>query len=127
MNSPIQPRKLKERPLGIDNCWKCVNAEELCDPHRRILVRYKLTRERYLKMLATGCGVCGKLLDTNGAQLVVDHDHSCCPGKNTCGECVRGLLCTRHNIMAGFLEAPDATEVREYLNEWNKGKLQDEL
>lgn len=23
----------------------------------------------------------------------VDHDHDCCPGKKSCGRCIRGLLC----------------------------------
>lgn len=29
--------------------------------------------------------------------LHVDHDHTCCPGPQTCGKCVRGLLCCECN------------------------------
>lgn len=118
MDKPISAKKWKVRPEGYPNCPKCVEVGELCDPHNKILLRYKLTRDQFAAMLAGGCGACGVLADTNGMQLVVDHDHSCCPGRNTCGECVRGVLCTRHNILAGFLESPDRDAVDAYLDSW---------
>jgi hypothetical protein len=33
--------------------------------------------------------------------LAVDHDHKCCPGRTSCGKCVRGLLCGPHNEQFG--------------------------
>jgi len=36
------------------------------------------------------------------ARLHVDHDHACCPGKESCGQCVRGLLCGNCNTMIGL-------------------------
>lgn len=30
-------------------------------------------------------------------RLEVDHDHACCPGKKSCGKCIRGLLCLHCN------------------------------
>jgi hypothetical protein len=52
--------------------------------------------------------------------LHVDHDHSCCDGGYSCGECVRGVLCHNHNRAIGlFRDDPDALNTAaEYLNQW---------
>jgi hypothetical protein len=47
---------------------------------RNLWIKYKLTGDEYDAKLAAGCEICGK--KTN---LHVDHDHSCCPGRATCG------------------------------------------
>lgn len=40
------------------------------------------------------CAICGKPnLIADHKRLTIDHDHDCCPGKYSCGKCVRGLLC----------------------------------
>jgi Recombination endonuclease VII len=71
---------------------------------RYSLVKYYLTPAKYDAMLVEQNGVCAicKLPDPmEGKRLAVDHDHSCCPGRKSCGECVRGLLCSRCNHMLG--------------------------
>jgi hypothetical protein len=71
--------------------------------------KYGLTWERYTEMLKAqgfACGICGKR--ASGDRLLsVDHAHDCCPGKKSCGECVRGLLCVRCNALLHALEALD--------------------
>jgi len=56
--------------------------------------RYKLTISEYLAMLAGGCEICGTM-----EGLCIDHDHRCCSnvGGPTCGKCIRGVLCHKHN------------------------------
>lgn len=54
----------------------------------------------------------------------VDHSHHCCPGKNSCGTCVRGLLCRNCNLSAGQLD-DDASRLlglAEYIKE-SEGRL----
>lgn len=43
--------------------------------------------------------------------LVVDHDHDCCPGAKSCGQCIRGLLCQYCNAALGMI-ANDPTTGR---------------
>lgn len=33
----------------------------------------------------------------------IDHNHNCCPKPPLCGKCIRGLLCSRCNLVLGLL------------------------
>ena len=68
--------------------------------------KYRLTVQQLRLLLAKGCYApgCG-VLGAGRTGLHIDHDHSCCPGKGSCGQCVRGALCARHNVYLGYLEA----------------------
>lgn len=64
----------------------------------RVLHKYNLTLEKYYEMLAEQEGRCAICKGDNGGKsLVVDHDHSCCPSRKSCGKCVRSLLCAYCN------------------------------
>ena len=67
--------------------------------------RYGLTERAYRQLLDEQGGACVICRTTNPGwgDWNVDHDHSCCPGEYTCGECVRGLLCRPCNQGLGAL------------------------
>jgi hypothetical protein len=58
------------------------------------LKRYGLTPEKLREMLEQQyykCAICSKSFYEHVPHI--DHDHTCCPGHTSCGDCVRGLLC----------------------------------
>jgi hypothetical protein len=67
------------------------------------------------------CLGCGNLLEP-GRGTHVDHDHSCCPGKVSCGKCVRGLLCGDCNSLLHYAHDTTQTlwELIGYLIEYGK-------
>lgn len=55
------------------------------------------------------CWVCGEI----GSDI--DHDHGCCPGKYSCGDCVRAWLCAKCNRTAGHIESMRGRKVADFL------------
>lgn len=78
------------------------NRQQVLD---RARAKHGLSGEDYNLLLAAQSGVCAicALPDDRGTRLAVDHDHDCCPGRYSCGLCVRGLLCRRCNLALGLL------------------------
>lgn len=75
--------------------------------------RYGITPEQYeaLRQVDGGrCRICRMRQAT-----VVDHDHACCPGRQTCGRCVRGLLCRQCNAALGVLTEEGVARAAEYV------------
>lgn len=68
---------------------------------------YNISLEEYTQFLEDqdgGCAICGKTEEENGRRLAVDHDHSCCPGRRSCGACIRGVLCDNCNRGIGLFK-----------------------
>lgn len=76
----------------------------------KALGRHRITADRYRQLRNTQDGVCGicergNLRGADAIPLDIDHDHICCPDHhNTCGKCIRGLLCSGCNGFLGEME-----------------------
>lgn len=72
---------------------------------RRTLSVYTLPIDEYHQLKEFQGGKCAICQRATGAtrRLAVDHDHTCCPGKTSCGTCVRGLLCGPCNSLLAHI------------------------
>lgn len=78
----------------------------------RLWTQFRMTPEQYearLEGQGGRCAICKTDTPGGTGSFHVDHDHLCCPGKKSCGECVRGLLCTRCNLLLGYSKDSELT------------------
>lgn len=91
---------------------------------RALPYRYGITADQYKQILAQqgGCAICGRSQDYSSRRFSVDHDHRCCPGSKTCGQCVRGILCHSCNVAVNAVEKIDdwAGKAEIYLERFRK-------
>jgi hypothetical protein len=68
--------------------------------------KYNLTAEQYFDLFEKQEGLCAICVNpaSPGRLLDVDHDHQCCEGNMSCGDCIRGLLCSSCNGALGFVK-----------------------
>lgn len=102
--------------VGKAVCHDCRNTKKntrLLNRRYNLKQLYGLTPEAFDQLVLTQegrCAICGTDDPTDNKGAInwhVDHDHSCCPRKGSCGKCIRGLLCGRCNIgLGGFRDDP---------------------
>lgn len=80
--------------------------------NRHVEETYSITYEQYWEIYRAQGGRCYICRRATGARrkLSVDHDHSCCSGSTSCGDCVRGLLCRscNKNVLGHLRDDPEA-------------------
>jgi hypothetical protein len=141
-NTEKEAEVAREKRLATSSKYYYDHLEELRAAHREYrrkkvkeivgydkLRKHGLTEERYkglLKKQKDLCACCGEKPVAKTKHCLdgfhVDHDHSCCSGKISCGNCIRGLLCFRCNLGLGNFS--DSREVllkaAAYLKRWEK-------
>ena len=80
-------------------CKNCANKVG----HAYNLKRFNLSPEEYIDLSNSQNNVCKICGQADKTRLSIDHDHSCCPGANSCGRCIRGLLCSQCNKTLGLI------------------------
>src|ERR1019366_2554095 len=79
--------------------WRLEHLDQLKGYIR--MYQYGISPQKFAEMLEVQhgrCLICDKVLDLSAAagrsdSVHIDHDHACCPDRQSCGKCVRGLLC----------------------------------
>jgi hypothetical protein len=117
-----------EKEAARKRAWQKANPEKVNANVRawqkaNRAYRYNLTNEEYQELLEAqnnSCKICLKSFTDKAPH--VDHDHVCCPGKKSCGKCIRGLLCGNCNKMLGF--SADSAEILQsavnYLDKYSQ-------
>lgn len=83
-----------------------------CDMEAQLRRRYGITPADFAELLASQggvCAVCSSPDPGGNGSFCVDHDHACCPTHQSCGNCLRGLLC--HNCNRGIGSLRDSPRV----------------
>lgn len=107
-------RQCRECRREANRKWREENVEKIRNDQRKAQLKlYGITEDEYNFRLDQQEGVCAICQNesNSGRNLDVDHDHECCPGRKSCGKCIRGLLCYNCNHAIGLLK-----DSKKYLN-----------
>lgn len=112
--APVRYCRSCEVELPWDAPGHAVFCSETCQVRHHHLSKYGLTVKTKAAMLSEqggGCAICGTT-EPGSKGWVVDHDHSCCETRPTCGKCSRGVLCQPCNYALGHM-ADDPVRLRK--------------
>ena len=91
-------KKNRERKLAKSEYYSDMNKM-----YKRLRI-YNLTKDQFEEKMAGQdwkCLICKEDLRDN---FNIDHDHTCCEGRYSCGKCVRGILCGSCNRGLGHFK-----------------------
>lgn len=78
-----------------------------CLAIQKVLKRYNINLTQYESLLKEQDFSCGLCLKPFEGTPQIDHAHTCCKGKDSCGNCVRGFVCGSCNrALAGVEKSP---------------------
>lgn len=111
----------KEKKTAYSLKW----AEENPEKRQAYLLKskYGLDVNTFEEKVKNQNGVCAISKQVpSDKTLCIDHDHSCCPGKKSCGKCVRGLLHRQINTAMGlFQDNPEwLRAAADYIEFWKE-------
>lgn len=91
--------------VGKSVCKSCrkTDRDRTAGNRKRRFSYYGITEAQFDEILVGQrgcCAVCGTD-DPGERQWMIDHDHKCCPGIGSCGQCIRGIVCYYCNFMLG--------------------------
>lgn len=84
--------------------------------YKKSYARHHITKNQFDEMIEKYDGKCYSC--KSKAATCIDHDHRCCPGQFSCGNCVRGILCNWCNSALGHAE--DSVDILENLIKYLK-------
>lgn len=120
------PESKRQYKRNRNASLRAENPEKISRDNKRWALKttYRMTIKRFEELLASQgsrCAVCNNVF-AGERDCHVDHDHSCCPGKKSCGKCVRGILCGKCNIGLGsFMDSAQVLVLAaEYLRRFQK-------
>ena len=95
------PERAKESGKKSARLWYLRHKEDIRG--RRRFAKYGIAPEKFVALMNR----CGKACEICGVKFskkilpCLDHDHGCCDREGSCGECIRGLLCSNCNHVIG--------------------------
>lgn len=92
----------RDKAAARSRAWYAENRRRVAD--RNMRRSFGISLDDYERLLAAQggrCAICPSTTPGKGERFAVDHDRSCCPGKTSCGACIRGLLCVHCNVGLG--------------------------
>ena len=108
---------------------KCKDCKEKGRRQRHLARHFNMTQEQFDLMLFEQDGKCRICKEPcRNRNPSVDHDHACCSGDRSCGQCVRGLLCPACNFAIGVIERVGSAEpFAAYLAEFGAEDLAEKI